>query len=331
MSDSGQQQRLAGRVAVVTGAGRGIGATYAQQAAAAGAMVVVNDAGGGLHGERDGDEFKSPADEVVEAIRAQGGAAVANHSDVSDFEGAGELIKQAVDEFGHLDVLINNAGILRDRMLVTMSPEEFDDVVRVHLRGHFCTTQHAANYWRGRVKDSGVRDAVVIQTSSIAGLHGNVGQFNYSAAKAGIASMAINGHLELNARYGIRSYAIAPSARTRLTLSSPGAVDSVSAPEDGGFDFFAPENVAPFVLWLAAQGCPAPSGTVFGVEGDIVRRYQPWSIAATITNGGQSWSFDALDDASADMIAGAAEVTSAQDVIELTNKYVAELRSGVVL
>lgn len=328
MSESPKSDRLSGRVLVVTGAGRGIGAAYAKQAAAAGAMVVVNDAGGGLHGEDSGEQARTPAQAVVDEIISAGGRAVADHSDISDFDGAGELIDRAVDEFGGLDVLINNAGILRDRMLVSMSPEEFDDVVRVHLRGHFCTSQRAASYWRSRVKESGVRDAVLIQTTSIAGLHGNVGQFNYSAAKAGIASMAINGHLELNARLGVRSYGIAPSARTRLTLSAPGAVDAVEAPKDGGFDFFAPEYVAPFVLWLAAEGCPAPSGQVFGVEGDLVRRYEPWSIAATVTNGGKGWTFDTLDEVS-DEFLGGEQVISAGDIIELTARHVADLRSGV--
>jgi NAD(P)-dependent dehydrogenase (short-subunit alcohol dehydrogenase family) len=221
MGGTVERDRLADRVVVVTGAGRGIGAEYATQAGAAGAQVVVNDVGRGVHGEQTG-EAATPADEVADAIVSAGGRAVADHSDVATFDGASALINRAVEEFGTLDVLINNAGILRDRMLVSMSEQEFDDVVRVHLRGHFATSHHAADYWRTRSRAEGVRDAVLIQTTSIAGLHGNVGQFNYSAAKAGIASMAINGHLELNARYGVRSFGIAPSARTRLTLSSAG-------------------------------------------------------------------------------------------------------------
>ena len=326
MTDTTNEGRLAGRVVVVTGAGRGIGAEYAKLAAAAGAKVIVNDMGGGIHGEQNDGPQRAPADEVVDEIAAAGGEAEADRSDVSDFEGAKALITHAHEAFGGLDVLINNAGILRDRMLVTMSEQEFDDVIRVHLRGHFNTTHHAANYWREQTRDTGSRDRVLIQTSSIAGLHGNVGQFNYSAAKAGIATMAVNGHLELNERYGVRSYAIAPSARTRLTLSSPGAVDGVKAPEDDSYDFFAPDNVAPFVVWLAAADCAAPSGFVFGVEGDLVRRYEPWSIAVTITNNGKKWSFGELDAARDELFAGA-RVTSVQDVVQLTNEHVDRLRA----
>lgn len=327
MSSEATKGRLGGRVVVVTGAGRGIGAAYAVQAAEAGARVVVNDLGRGLHGESvDAAPAVSPAEEVAESIRAAGGEAVADHSDVADFAGARDLVAHAVDAFGDLDVVINNAGILRDRMLVSMGEEEFDDVIRVHLRGHFATSRHAAGYWRSRSRDSGARDAVLIQTTSIAGLHGNVGQFNYSAAKAGIASMATNAHLELNERYGVRSYAVAPSARTRLTLSSPGAVDVVGPPSNGTFDFFAAGNIPPFVLWLAAEGCPAPSGTVYGVEGDLVRRYEPWSIAATIANGGK-WSFEQLDAASSELLAGAEEsIVPASSVIQMTEEHVRGFR-----
>jgi NAD(P)-dependent dehydrogenase (short-subunit alcohol dehydrogenase family) len=313
-------------VVVVTGAGRGIGAQYAKQAAAEGALVVVNDLGSGLHGEAPG-ESSSPAEQVVREIRAAGGDAEADHHDIADFEEARALIANTVERFGGLDVLINNAGILRDRMLVSMTEQEFDDVLRIHLRGHFCTSRHAAEYWRRRARESGRRDSVLVQTTSIAGLHGNVGQFNYSAAKAGIAAMAVTGHLELNERYGVRSYAVAPSARTRLTLSSPGAVDVVAAPEDDAFDYFAPENVAPFALWLCAEGCPAPSGTVYGVEGDLVRRYEPWSIAATISNGA-GWTYDELDARAGELHKDASPTLGARAVIELTERHVAALRPG---
>jgi NAD(P)-dependent dehydrogenase (short-subunit alcohol dehydrogenase family) len=283
--------RLKGRVVVVTGAGRGIGASYALLAGRHGAKVVVNDLGRGVHDEKL-DE--TPADEVVRAIKEAGGEAISNQSDVSSFEGAKKLIDSAISTFGDVDVVINNAGILRDRMLVNMSEQEWDDVIRVHMKGHFCVSRHAASYWRDRSKIQPGRDAVLIQTSSIAGLHGNIGQVNYASAKSGIATMAHTIHLEMNARYGVRSYAIAPSARTRLTLSSPGAVEAVSRKLPSGFDFFDPDNVAPFVIWLAAEGCPAPSGSVFGVEGDLVRRYDSWRVAMTIRNGAQ-WTFDDLD------------------------------------
>jgi NAD(P)-dependent dehydrogenase (short-subunit alcohol dehydrogenase family) len=291
-------------------------------------MVVVNDMGGGIHGEGvNGGEGVAPADAVVAEIKAAGGLAVADRSDISDFDGAAALVKTAVENFGSLDAVINNAGILRDRMLVSMSPDEFDAVVAVHLRGHFNTTRHAAAFWREQTKEHGVRDRVLVQTTSIAGLHGNMGQFNYSAAKSAIATMAINGHLELNQRYGVRNYAIAPSARTRLTLSSPGAVDVVQAPADGGFDFFDPANVAPFVVWLASEGCSAQSGVVYGVEGDLVRRYRPWSIAETVSNSGRTWTFADLDEKVGQGFTQE-PVTSATEVIELTNQHIAESRAS---
>jgi NAD(P)-dependent dehydrogenase (short-subunit alcohol dehydrogenase family) len=271
-----QPQHLSGRVIVITGAGQGLGRAYALAMAAEGARVVVNDLGVQLDGQ---EGSRSAADEVVAEIVAAGGEAIASHHDVSDFDGAGAVIRAAIDGFGDLDVLINNAGILRDRMLTNMSIEEWDAVQRVHLRGHFATTRHAAAYWKARTKESGPRDAVLIQTTSIAGLHGTAGQFNYGTAKSAIATMAWLGHLELNGRFGVRSYAVAPSGRTRLTLGSPAAVDLVAAPSDGSFDFWSPDNVAAVVAWLASSGCRAPSGSVLGVEGDTVRRYDPWRVA----------------------------------------------------
>lgn len=293
--------RLAGRVVVITGAGRGIGASYAMLAARHGARVVVNDLGRGLHGEDDGE---SPAEGVVKAIRDAGGEAIADTSDVSSFEGARALVDNAVNTFGDLDVVINNAGILRDRMLVNMSEQEWDDVIRVHMKGHFCVSKHAAAYWRDRSRLRPGGDPVLMQTSSIAGLHGNIGQVNYASAKSGIATMAHLIHLEMNERYGVRSYAIAPSGRTRLTLNSPGAADNVMKKDASGFDFFDPDNVAPFVIWLAAEGCPARSGSVFGVEGDLVRRYDSWHVATTIRNG-DTWTFEALDSRVDELMQGA--------------------------
>lgn len=297
----GATGRLKGRVVVVTGAGRGIGESYALLAAQEGAKVVVNDLGRTLQGENDG---ASPAEGVVETIRRAGGEAIADCNDISSFEGAKALIDTAVNAFGDLDVVINNAGILRDRMLVNMSEQEWDDVLRVHMKGHFCVSRHAASYWRDRSKERQGGDPVIIQTSSIAGLHGNMGQVNYASAKSAIATMAHVIDLELNGRYGVRSYAIAPSARTRLTLSSPGAAEAVSRLDPSGFDFFDSNNVAPFVIWLAAKGCPAKSGSVFGVEGDIVRRYDSWHVATTIRNGGR-WTFEALDARHGELMQGA--------------------------
>lgn len=292
---------LEGRVFVITGAGRGLGASYAKMAAQMGAKVVVNDIGKTLQGESTNE---SPADEVVREIIAAGGEAVADTHDITDFDGAHALIETAVKRFGSLDALINNAGILRDRMFANMSPEEWDDVVRVHLRGHFCTSRHAAAYWKDKAKVSGPVDAALIQTTSIAGLHGQPGQANYATAKSGIATLAHITHMELNERYGVRSYAIAPSARTRLTLNSPGAVEVVNKKMANGFDYFDPDNAAPFVLWLGSKNCPAPSGSVFGVEGDVVRRYNSWHVGSTVNNSGRRWTFDDLEGAGPELFKG---------------------------
>ncbi|WP_276141297.1 SDR family NAD(P)-dependent oxidoreductase [Rhodococcus sp. T2V] len=289
--------RLAGRVALITGAGRGIGAEYARFLTAEGASVVINDVGGSLDGA---DADTSVAQQLADELNASGGSAVADHHDVADWDGAQAAVQTALDAFGDLDVLVNNAGILRDRMLVNMSIEEWDAVHRVHLRGHFCMTRHAANHWRANKSDG--RDRVLIHTSSSNGLLGSIGQMNYASAKAAIAAMARLTHLELNERYGVRTYSIAPGARTRLTLASPGVADVV-AQQGEGFDQYDPANVAPFVGWLADPTCTAPSGSVFHVYGDTVTRYEPWRAAATITAGGRAWNLDALDAASAELFA----------------------------
>jgi len=288
--------RLQDRVAIVTGAGRGLGRSYALALAREGASVVVNDLGGGLHGE---SARETPADEVVREIRAAGGQAVADSSDVADWDGAHTLVETAVREFGDVDILVNNAGILRDRMLVNMSAQEWDDVIRVHLRGHFCPTRAVAGHWRSRAKADPARspkEGVLIHTTSISGLFGSPGQANYAAAKSGIATFSYECHLELHERLNVRSYAIGPSARTRLTESSPAAVDAVAKP-DTGFDFFDPGNVSPFVVWLASPTCSAPSGTVYTVEGDEVTLVQPWTATRTIKAGDRPWTLELLDEA----------------------------------
>ena len=210
---------LDGRVAIVTGAGRGIGREHALLFAREGARVVVNDLGGGTDGS---GADAGPAQLVVDEIRAAGGEAVANTDDVADWSGAERLVQTALDEFGTLHVLVNNAGILRDRMLANMSEAEFDDVVRVHLKGHFAPLRHAAAYWRDQAKAGTPVAASVVNTSSTSGLFGNVGQTNYGAAKTGIATMTIIAQMELD-RYGVRCNAIAPSAMTRLIMTVPGA------------------------------------------------------------------------------------------------------------
>ncbi|MET0828986.1 MAG: SDR family NAD(P)-dependent oxidoreductase [Microbacterium sp.] len=281
--------RLQGRVALVTGAGRGIGAEYARFLAAEGASIVVNDVGGSVNGA---GEDSSVAEQFARELRDTGAQAVASNHDISDWDGAERAVATAVDAFGRLDILVNNAGILRDRMLVNMSIDEWDAVIRVHLRGHFAMTRHAAAHWRS-TKDEG-RDRVLIHTTSATGLEGSIGQFNYASAKAAIAAMARLSHLELNERYGVRAYAIAPGARTRLTLASPGVADAVAAPKEG-FDRYAPQNVAPFVAWLSAPGCSAPSGSVFHVAGDTVTLYEPWRPVASISAEGKAWDLDGLD------------------------------------
>ncbi|CAM3989056.1 SDR family oxidoreductase [Tsukamurella strandjordii] len=270
-----------GRVVIVTGAGRGIGRAHALAFAAEGAAVVVNDYGVGLDG---GDASSGPAGEVVEEIRAAGGRAVANASDVADWAGAQALVRTAIDEFGRLDVLVNNAGFLRDRMLVNMSEQEWDAVTRVHLKGHFAMLRHAAGYWRDEFKAGRQPDARVINTSSGAGLLGSVGQGNYAAAKAGIAEMTIQAAAEMG-RYGITVNAIAPAARTRMTEVT--FADDMAAPADG-FDAMAPENVSPLVVWLGSTESADVTGRVFEVEGGKVSVAQGWRHGA-VRDKGARW------------------------------------------
>ena len=271
---------LDGRVAIITGAGRGVGREHALLFAAEGAKVVVNDLGGGTDGA---GSDATPAEQVVEEIRAAGGEAVANGDDVADAEGASRLVATAVEAFGGLHVLVNNAGILRDRMLANMSDEEWDSIVRVHLRGHFMPTRAAARYWREQAKAGRPVDASIINTTSTSGLFGNVGQSNYGAAKSGLASftMIIQDELE---RYGVRANAIAPAARTRLTGTIPagdGGGSAINASSDVGFDPNDPANIAPFVAYLATKDCPI-KGRVFFVHGGGVHLFQPWAIVDAI-------------------------------------------------
>ena len=281
---------LAGRVAVVTGAGRGLGRQHALLMAAEGARVVVNDRGGRADGSGAGDA--GPARDVVAEIRAAGGVAVANADDVADWEGARRLVACAIEEFGALHVLVNNAGILRDRFLVNMSAEEWDDVVRVHLRGHFAPTRWAAAHWREQAKAGAPALASVINTSSTSGLLGNPGQANYGAAKAGIAALTQCAAAELG-RYGVRVNAIAPLARTRLTQSTPPLAASVAPPTDPeAFDTWHPANVSPLVAYLATRDCPL-SGQVFLVHGRSIQRFEPWSAAETLEAPGR-WTIDGL-------------------------------------
>jgi NAD(P)-dependent dehydrogenase (short-subunit alcohol dehydrogenase family) len=269
---------LDGRIAIITGAGRGIGREHALLFAAEGAKVVVNDLGGAVDGS--GDD-RSPAQQVVDEITAAGGAATANTDDVTEWDGGKRLIDAAVQTYGDLHVLVNNAGILRDRVLVNMSEADWDSVITVHLKGHFVPTRHAAAYWRQQTKAGHEVRASVVNTTSTSGLLGNPGQSNYGAAKAGIAAFTTIVADEL-IRYGVRVNAVAPAARTRMTEQTPGLSDLVRAPADASlFDSWDPANCSPLVAYLATESCPA-SGRVFFVQGGQVRLFQPWTLTESI-------------------------------------------------
>ncbi|MDQ1438769.1 MAG: hypothetical protein QOK43_2398 [Acidimicrobiaceae bacterium] len=269
---------LDGRVAIITGAGRGIGREHALLFASEGAKVVVNDLGGAIDGS--GDD-RTPAEQVVDEIKGMGGQAVSNADNVADWEGSQRLVNAAVEAFGDLHVLVNNAGILRDRVLVNMTEEEWDAVIHVHLKGHFAPTRWAAAYWREQAKSGKEVKASVINTSSTSGLLGNPGQTNYGAAKAGIAAFTVICAQELS-RYGVRSNAIAPAARTRMTESTPGLGDVVKVPDEpDAFDVWDPANVSPLVAYLATESCPA-NGKVFFVQGGKVQTFQPWTLTDSI-------------------------------------------------
>lgn len=271
-----------GRVVIVTGAGRGIGREHALAFAAEGARVVVNDLGAGLDGS---DVGESPAEQVVEEIRAAGGEAVVNGNDISSWEGARELVQQAIDHFGGLDVLVNNAGFLRDKMLVGMGEQDWDNVINVHLKGHFAPLRHAAEYWRAESKAGRPRQARVINTSSGAGLFGSVGQGNYATAKAGIALLTVQTAAEMKG-YGVTANAIAPAARTRMTTSAgEGMASQMAAPEDGSFDAMDPANVSPLVVWLGSTESADVTGRVFEVEGGKVTVCDGWQRAASEDKG----------------------------------------------
>jgi len=273
---------LDGRVVIVTGAGRGIGREHALLFAAEGAKVVVNDLGAAMDGS-GGDA--TLAEQVAEEIRAKGGDALANRDNVASWDGAQRLISAAVEHFGDLHVLVNNAGILRDRTLVNMTEDEWDAVINVHLKGHFCPTRHAAQYWREQSKAGKTVDRTVINTSSTSGLFGQPGQTNYGAAKSGIAMMTMITSGELS-RYGVRVNAIAPAALTRLTAGLAGVPAPDTGDEIGDMD---PANVSPFVAYLATPDCPI-TGRVFFVMGGTVQLFQPWSIIDRIDQPSGRWT-----------------------------------------
>ena len=268
-----------GRVVVVTGSGRGIGRGHALEFARQGAKVVVNDLGGSPDGV---GSDPGPANEVVDEIRANGGEAIVDGADVTDFEQSGAMVARAIDEFGRLDVLINNAGILRDRMIFSMSEAEWDAVVAVHLKGHFCPTRHAAAHWRERSKAGEAVDARIINTASPSGLYGNAGQANYGAAKAGIAGLTQVCALELG-RYGVTANCLAPTAITRLVAPLMGGEENI--PDDVK-ERMAPRWVAAVATWLASPASAGVTGRVFDVRGDVIAVSEGWHRGPEGTNTG---------------------------------------------
>ncbi|MGW7257882.1 SDR family oxidoreductase [Streptomyces sp. NPDC054834] len=271
-----------GRVVVVTGAGRGLGRAHALAFAAEGARVVVNDLGVGLDGLPGPD---SPAGAVVEQIRAAGGEAVAHGGDIATTAGAASLIRTAVETYGRLDTLVNNAGFLRDRMLVNLDEDDWDTVLRVHLKGHFLPLKHAAAHWRAEAKAGRTPVARIVNTSSGAGLLGSVGQGNYSAAKAGIVGLTLVAAAELR-RYGVQVNAIAPAARTRMTEHA--FAETMAAP-GSGFDAMAPGNVSPLVVWLGSAASAGVTGRVFEAEGGRITVMEGWRPGPTADKGAR-WS-----------------------------------------
>ncbi|HVT42249.1 MAG TPA: SDR family oxidoreductase [Acidimicrobiales bacterium] len=289
---------LDGKVAVITGAGRGIGREEALVLAGEGARIVVNDVGAGLHGEGSGDAH--PAEEVVALIKKNGGEAVVNGDDISTWAGGKSVVDQAIDTFGSLDILVNNAGILRDKMMFNMDESDWDDVIRVHLKGHFAATHHASVYWRNRAKSGEEVTGRIINTSSEAGLFGNAGQANYAAAKAGIASLTWVEARELG-RYGVTANAIAPRARTRMTETIFSG-EGMNAKE-GQFDVWDPRNIANVVGFLAAPSSQDVTGQIFVVFGASIYAMSAFKAVGQVERN-KAWTPEELVAAKGDLFKG---------------------------
>lgn len=287
-----------GRVVVVTGAARGIGRAHALAFGAQGALVVVNDVGVELDGSGG---TTGPAADVVAEIEEAGGRAIVNGDDVASWEGAAQLVQQAVEVFGRLDVVVNNAGIVRDRMFANVSEDEWDAVLRVHLKGHFCVARHAAAYWRESVKAGEKVDARIINTSSGAGLLGSVGQAAYSAAKGGIASLTLVQAAELG-RYGVTANAIAPAARTRMTEGV--FTEMMAEADEGEFDAMDPANVSPLVVWLGSADSAGVTGRMFEVEGAKIAIADGWQHGP-VADKGARWEPGEVGDAVRKLLAEA--------------------------
>jgi len=290
-----------GRVVIITGAGGGIGREHALAFAREGAKIVVNDIGGARDGS-GGDA--GPAQQVVEEITALGGEAVANTDDISTWDGAERIVKQAIDTFGTLHVLVNNAGILRDRMMVNMSEAEWDAVIKVHLKGTFGPAHHAAAYWRDQSKAGTPVDARIINTSSSSGIFGNVGQSNYGAAKAGIAAFTVITSQELG-RYGVTVNAIAPTALTRMTEDLEVLKSISDQGKESGFDMLAPDNISPLVVYLASEASREITGRVFSVAGGRVNVVEGW-VNGPGTDKGAKWEPGELAEVLPDLVRQAA-------------------------
>ena len=267
-----------GRVVVITGAGRGLGRAHALAFAAEGAKVVVNDLGASLQGE--GIDL-SPAQEVVNEIVAAGGEAIVNGDDISDWDGAGSLVQSAIDTFGGLDTVVTNAGIVRDRMFVNMTVDDWDAVIRVHMRGTFCPVKRAVEYWRAESKAGRQRAGRIVTTSSGAGLMGSIAQTNYASAKAGIAAFTINIAAELG-RIGVTANSIAPSARSRMTEE---AFADMMAPVESGFDAMDPANISPIVVWLGSEQSGHVTGRVFECAGGELSVADGWQHGTPVDKG----------------------------------------------
>lgn len=278
------QRRLEGRVAIVTGGGRGLGRSYALALASHGASVVVNDLGGDLHG---GGRDTSPAQSVADEIVAGGGKAAVSGHDIADWKQAETLIELAIDAFDGLDILVNNAGILRDRLFANMTEEEWDTVIRVHLKGHAAPARHAMDYWRSQAKAGRPVAASIVHTTSLAGLVGSFGQANYASAKLAVVGLSRTLALE-GAKYGVRSNAVSPSARTRIETS-------LKTPVGESFDVFSPDNVSPLICWLALEDCPA-NGQVFQAYGNRIEVIAPSAIEVDVRTDGR-WRVEDVETA----------------------------------
>lgn len=263
---------LDNRVAIITGAGGGLGAAHARVFAAEGCSVVVNDIN------------QAAAQKVVDEITAAGGKAIVNTSDITNYADSENAVKQAVEAFGDLHIVLNNAGVNRDRMFASMTEAEWDTIMAVHLKGHFCITSHAVHYWRDRAKAGDKVDARIINTTSGAGLQGSIGQSNYAAAKAGIAALTLNQAAELG-RYGITANAVAPAARTGMTTAVESMAERMKKPEDDSFDYWAPENVSSLLAWLAAEEAAHVTGRVFESEGGKISIADGWRTTQGVDKG----------------------------------------------